>query len=351
MESHATNINIINPLLDRRWDDLIAQHPKASVFHQRGWIAALNRTYGYTPFALTSSPPGQQLTNGVVLCIVSSWITGTRVVSLPFADHCEPLLSNLGELATITQWLRTECGRQRWRYFEIRPLSCDQVAKTDLASSQSGWLHTLSLESTLAELFRCLHKNCIQRKIRRAEREGLVLEVGSSEELVSEFYCLMVRTRRRHRLAPQPRAWFRNLLECMGDKIQIRIARKNDVAIAGILTLRHRSTVVYKYGCSDERFHRLGGMPFLFWRLIEESKSSGITEIDFGRSDVDNHGLIAFKDRFGTTKKRLAYYRYSEVSHEESVAYRFAFSGRRGLSVLPACALSAVGRILYRHFG
>src|SRR5713101_9298121 len=62
---------------------------------------------------------------------------------------------------------------------------------------------------------------------------------------------------------------FRNLVECMGDKIPIRLARKNGAPIAAMLTLRHRSSVVYKYGCSDERSHNLAGMPFLFWRLIE----------------------------------------------------------------------------------
>lgn len=46
-------------------------------------------------------------------------------------------------------------------------------------------------------------------------------------------------------------------------------------------------------------------MPFLFWRLIEESKASGVERIDFGRSDLANTSLIAFKDKFGTTRKSL----------------------------------------------
>jgi hypothetical protein len=352
VESEATTrIYVINPLLDRRWDDLIARHPRASVFHEPGWIAALTRTYGYTPFALTSSPPGYQLTNGVAFCLVSSWVTGTRVVSLPFADHCEPLLSDLSELSEFTKWLRTECDRRKWKYFELRPLSWSEAAGANLVHSQSCWLHTLRLEGTVEELFGRLHKDSIQRKIRRAEREGLVLKMGSSEELVTEFYRLMVMTRRRHYLPPQPRAWFRNLVESMGDKAQIRVARKNNVAIAAILTLRRGSSMVYKYGGSDKRFHNLGGMPFLFWRLIEECKSSGLAEIDFGRSDLDNPGLITFKDRFGTAKQLLTYYRYSQLVHKERWTYRHAQSVRRVLCALPTFALSVTGRILYRHLG
>ncbi len=88
----------------------------------------------------------------------------------------------------------------------------------------------------------------------------------------------------------------------MGRKVQIRLARKNGTPIATMLTLEHRSSVVYKYGCSDEKFHHLDGMPFLFWRLIEETKASGAEKIDFGRSDLDNEGLITFKDRLGTRR-------------------------------------------------
>ncbi len=61
------------------------------------------------------------------------------------------------------------------------------------------------------------------------------------------------------------------------------------------------------------RFHNLGGMPFLIWKLIEEGKASGTERIDFGRSDLDNQGLIAFKDRLGATGRLLTYYRYTNL--------------------------------------
>lgn len=74
----------IDPLLDSRWDDLVASHPRASAFHHKGWLEALAITYGYRPMALTSSPAGKPLSDGVVFCEVKSWITGNRLVSLPF---------------------------------------------------------------------------------------------------------------------------------------------------------------------------------------------------------------------------------------------------------------------------
>lgn len=66
------NIQVVNPLLDRRWDELVARHPRASAFHQRGWLEALARTYNYEPLVLTSTPAGQPLREGIALCRVSS---------------------------------------------------------------------------------------------------------------------------------------------------------------------------------------------------------------------------------------------------------------------------------------
>ncbi|MBZ5679314.1 MAG: GNAT family N-acetyltransferase [Acidobacteriia bacterium] len=230
-------------------------------------------------------------------------------------------------------------------------MSWNQPADGVLKASGSYCFHTLDLTPTLEQLFRNLHRDSIQRRIQRAEKERLTCEAGRSPELVSEFYRLVRMTRRRHQLVPQPRSWFRNLVECMGEDLQIRVARKDGFGVAAMLTLRHRSRVIYKYGCSDERFHNLAGVPFLFWRLIEESKTSGIEEIDFGRSDLENQGLIRFKDRFGTRKTLLTYFRYSPTSKGAIASSWGSQAVRQILSVLPEVVSPAAGRILYRHIG
>jgi lipid II:glycine glycyltransferase (peptidoglycan interpeptide bridge formation enzyme) len=174
-------------------------------------------------------------------------------------------------------------------------------------------------------------------------------EVGRSKQLLDEFYRLLLITRRRHRAIPQPRAWFRNLIESMGDKLQIRVVRKDRNPIAAMLTLRHRATIIYKYGCSDQRFHSLGAMPLLFWRLIEESRNSGGQRIDLGRSDLDNDGLITFKEKFGTARRLLTYYRYPRPEREERIRRWDSRAVRQFFSILPDTALSTAGKLLYRH--
>jgi hypothetical protein len=346
-----TQTYTLDPMQDGRWDALVASHPKASVFHSRGWLKALADTYGYRPIVLTRTPPGERLLEGIVFCEIKSWITGSRLVSLPFADHVEPLLNESGESFEFMDWMRSECRKQKWKYIELRPASSESHSERDLVASKSYWLHSLSLAPPLEQIFQNSHKNCIQRRIRRAEHEQLSYEKGCSEPLLNDFYRLLMMTRRRHRLLPQPRAWFRNLVASTGVSATIRVARKDGRAIAAMLSLHHRNTVVYKYGCSDDKLHHLAGMPFLFWKLIEESKTAGAVEIDFGRSDLDKIGLIQFKDRLGSQRRLITYLRYAEGAAEKDEVVSERHPTRRLFSVMPDAISSMAGQLAYRHFG
>ena len=62
---------------------------------------------------------------------------------------------------------------------------------------------------------------------------------------------------------------------CMGEALCVRVALLKGRPMAAIVTLRHGSTLVYKYGCSNAEYHHPGAMPWLLWRVIEEGKASG----------------------------------------------------------------------------
>src|SRR5208337_164761 len=153
------------PTLDSRWDHLVASHPQASVFHRTGWLRALAKTYGYRPVVVTSAPPGQQLSDGIAFCEIRSWITGPRLVSLPFSDHSQPLLNEKFDSLDLSNWLQTARSRFRWKYVELRPVSARPEWGRALETSQSFWLHTLSLAPRIERLFSNMHKSSIQRRI------------------------------------------------------------------------------------------------------------------------------------------------------------------------------------------
>lgn len=341
----------IDPLHDSRWATFIEGHLDASVFHTPQWLEALRRTYRYEPVALTTTAPGKDLTNGIVFCRVQSWLTGRRMVSLPFSDHCQPLVGSEKELECLVSALEDERDATRWTHVEIRPILQPARTPTYLEKAQTFCFHRLDLRSSLEELFRGFHKDCVQRKIRRAQREALCYKDGRSETLLQQFYQLLVLTRRRQRVPPQPLVWFRNLIECMGDRLRIRVAYKDGRPVAGILTLRHKDTLVYKYGGSDRRFSNLGGMQLLLWKAIEEAKCAGLSEFDMGRSEPENHGLIDFKKRWGAAQCESAYLHCRTRRSWPSAAACGVRVARQVFALAPDGFVVAVGRALYRHLG
>lgn len=358
----------IDPIGDRRWTQLVERHRHASVFHTATWLEALRRTYGYEATALTSCASAAQLRDGIPFCQVKSWISGSRLVSLPFSDHCQPLVDNGGDFEAFVSHLSSRCKRIECKYIEMRRFELPSCGRAELPpgtdpgrtglNRDSGDVcdvgqyncHNIDLRSDLEILFNNFHKSCIQRKIERAGRERLEYEAGRSESILAKFYHLLVLTRRRHGLPPQPKAWFRNLLEGFGEDATIRMACKNQQPIAGMLTLRFKRTLVYKYGASDAAFHPMGAMPMLFWKAIQEEKLRGAEELDLGRSEVTNPGLNQFKDHLGGVRKKLVYFRLGCHS-DAPMAARPMAAVQAVFSHMPAPVAQVAGRLLYKHSG
>ncbi len=343
---------LIDPLTDPRWATLVERHSAACAFHTQGWLRALWLTYGYTPLAVTSSAPAAALSDALPICRVESWVTGRRLVSLPFTDHCQPLISAGAMLDQFIQFVSHFAENEKLRFVEVRPAAPVEAGCLDAEHRSSSYrIHWLDTTPPLDKIFASFDKDSIQRKIRRAERERLAYEEGRTPEFVNRFYRLLVRTRRRHQLPPQPVEWFQNLAQQMPEAIQFRIAIKETVPIAAIVTLKHRNCMTYKYGCSDERYHATGSMPFLFWRMIQEAKEDSIPLVDFGRSDLDNPGLIRFKDQWGTRKAELTYYRFPPAVSARDSAGLPARAAKAVLARVPDRMLTVIGRLIYRHIG
>src|SRR5258708_6295533 len=136
-------ICLINPLQDDRWEELVERHSRASAFHARGWLEALNRTYGYQPLALVKSGDSSKLEGGIAFCRVSSWLTGSRLVSLPFSDHCEPLVDDRSLQDLLVEGARSYVDREALKYLELRPGSLSQEQFSGLGASETFWRHEL----------------------------------------------------------------------------------------------------------------------------------------------------------------------------------------------------------------
>lgn len=345
---------VIDPMQDPRWTRFVEKQSRASVFHTKDWLRALFKTYNYKPAVYTTSPPGTELNNGLVFCQINSWLTGCRLVSLPFSDYCEPLCDSAEDLNFLLQFLQASRSRQNWKYLQIRPLR-DAFAQTYSAAgflpSDEYHFHSLDLAPDLEDIFNGLDRNSVQRRIQRAERAGLVEKTGRSQELLQDFYTLFLMTRRRQRVPPTPHIWFENLICEMGEALEMRVAYNEKTPIAAILTLQFKDTVYYKYGCSNALFSNYGATPWLFWNAITSAKSKGATKFDLGRTERDNPGLLVFKNHWAHNPTPLIYWRFPGSAVHDPVNNRKWNLARDVFAHIPGRLQAKIGELLYPHFG
>jgi lipid II:glycine glycyltransferase (peptidoglycan interpeptide bridge formation enzyme) len=344
------NVFEIDPTADQQWDSFVRAHSQASIFHTRAWLQALQQTYGYKPRAVATSPDGTSLSAAIPFCEVTGFFGKRRLVSLPFSDHCQPLFDTEEQLRALTAHLRAKRDAEKWDYFELRPT--ESIATTlGLEDSERFVFHRLNLRRNPEEIFASLHKDCVQRKIRRAEKAGLAVEDGTTDALLKNFHQLLVMTRRRHGLPAQPTEWFRNLASKFGSNLTISVASSAGRPIAGIITIRHNRTLVYKYGGADHRFRSLGGMQLLLWRATQRATQDGLREFDLGRSDITDSGLVTFKDRWGAEQSILRYRRYGTMPSTRLAKTYQSSIGKYVWAHTPKAVLTAAGRVLYRQLG
>ena len=117
-------IDNLDPLLDPRWDQLVASHPSASVFHTTRLAQGFSQDLRLSAYGADKlREPAQPLSDGVVFCEVRSSFTGARLISLPFSDHAQPLMNESGDPLELQQWMEAEYIRGQWKYIELRPIA------------------------------------------------------------------------------------------------------------------------------------------------------------------------------------------------------------------------------------
>jgi CelD/BcsL family acetyltransferase involved in cellulose biosynthesis len=170
------------------------------------------------------------------------------------------------------------------------------------------------------------------------------------------FWKLHILTRRRHHAPPQPKTWFANLIHYFGEALKIRVVLQDGKALAAILTLRHKDTITYKYGCSDARVNTFGASHLLICKTIQEAKGNGLSVLDLGRTDLPNEGLAIFKDRFGGKRSVLTYSSFcspqnSREQHADAGSTWIRRTATTIVSSMPTPIFCGVGRLIYKHIG
>ena len=344
-----SDLKIINPLNMQNWDELILQHLDYSFFHSSYWSKVLQYTYNYKPYYFVIEKENK-LKAALPVMFVESFITGKRAVSLPFSDYCQPLISggiNFNELFNEVLKLGKS---KRLKYLELRG---GNKYFPDVEASTFDYNHNLNIALSEEILFKNFSSNT-KRNIKKAIREGVIVEVSTSKSAMEDFYLMNCITRKKHGLPPQPKEFFKNLFKYVIEQNNgfIAIGKHNNVSIAGAVYLHIGTKALYKFGASLMEYQNLRANNLVMWEAIKYYSAKGFESFCFGRTEPDNEGLRKFKLGWGTTEDVLNTYRYNFTTNNfVSVKTKTAGLHNKIFNKAPLPALKIFGSIFYKHFG
>ena len=348
-------IRIIDPIKDKRWDNFVEHHSFGWICHLSGWKKVLEKSFkhmkGYHLVLLNNDT----IQAALPLFEVKSWLTGRRLVSIPFATLSDPLISSSDDMDKLVDSALSLSKATGASYLEIRTLaSSSLIQNTALGVTSFFKHHYLPLEDTPEKLMKKFHRTCVRQRITRATNSNIDLRTGETESDVKEFYQLYLLTRKRLGLPPQPYIFFRSLWEIFypEKRITILLARKNGGSIAGLIIFKFRDRVSVDFSVYDEKFLTISPTHYLFWEAVKSAYSEGYRIFDFGRTSPYNDTLMDFKRRWGTEIADLPYLYYpKEMSRkigtrEKSMSYRLI---KKLCSITPQPVFQNLGTFLYNH--
>jgi hypothetical protein len=340
---------ILDPCTSPHWMEFVNRHPDAGIFHHPCWLGMLSRVYGYKVFALCLKD-GDCIEAGMPFVEVKSYITGHRWVSVPFSDHCQPLLGPSGQedILMLMDYLRSRQGVDtptieiRWGIEAPVPLH----REGDFVS------HSLELRKDTSWIFSTFKKTQVQQPILKASREGVQVRQCTTRQDFLPFYQLQVKTRRRLGVPAQPGKFFSTLW----DSVLARgfgfglVAYKDGQPIAGGVFLKFKGTVTYKYGASDYKYRGFKPNDLILWEAIQRACSESYEKFDFGRTNKNNTGLRKFKSGWGTIEQNLDYTILARRSPRRNSSFLHEL-----IAVIirhsPQFVCKLTGELLYKHFG
>jgi CelD/BcsL family acetyltransferase involved in cellulose biosynthesis len=311
-------------------------------------VDLLARSYRYTFSALCVMDAEGAIVVGLPLARVESRLTGRRLVALPFSDVCGPVRAPAASaeadalLADALKSLRRSSGLN----IELR----DALPATGGHLKSSFLWHRLALESDAEVVLKRGSKS--QRSSRnKAAREGVTTRVGTDRAALDAFYALHLITRRRQGVPTQPKRFIRGYERLFELGLgYVILAEYEGRPIAGAVFLAYGDTTTYKYGASDPEFLKLRPNNLVLAEAIRRACAAGHSTFDFGRSDVTNTGLAAFKRSWGAEEVEL-FYTYLADEAPEQGSGRLHKILAEVIQRSPVQVGQAIGTALYRHVG
>lgn len=354
-DSLTNKVTTIDPVADPRWDKFVEDHPFGWLTHLSGWKRVLEKSFKHMKGYYLVILNNDTIQAALPVYEVRSWLTGNKLVSIPFATLCDPLVSEKSDMKVLLGAVKRLAKERGISRVQIRTLNSYTLIEDDsLYIDRKYKHHYLLLDRPPEELRKKFSRSCVRQRISRAGKSDLILKKGLDVSDLAAFYQLHLMSRKQKGLPAHPYKFIKMLWEefSLSQKVTIFLAEHKRKTIAGIMLFKYKDRVSAEYSLVDNKFLSLSPSHFLFWEAIKLACQEGFKIFDFGRTASTNVSLMDFKKRWGTEAVDLPEFYYPKDAfenkdrEESSIKFRFV----RGVCKhSPDFALSMVGTFIYKH--
>jgi FemAB-related protein (PEP-CTERM system-associated) len=286
--------------MQARWDSFVMTQDQGSLFHTTAWLRVIQRAFGYKAYYLAAEHEGQ-ITGVLPLFLAANPLTGKTLISTPFAVYGGVCAINEETRLLLMDAATALAKKVHVEYLELRT----PQLRTDAGFQNKDLYVTFdcAIDPDPERLLKGLPKDT-RYMIRKAQKAGLRVTKGNHQ--VNEFYEIYAQSVRNLGTPVFSKRFFKILLQEFGEAAEIMMVWKDQTAVAGVMSFRHRDWILPYYGGATLEARQYAANNFMYWELLEDARQRGIKFFDFGRSKLGT-GAHAFKSQWNMRERPLPY--------------------------------------------
>lgn len=298
------------------WDSVILQCLNSTAFQGSVWRDTLANSFKQLDPIYFLIKQDETVIGGVPAFVFEPIPTIRLWYSMPWNLFGGPQIINTVQVnpedlvSTIETYLKTTSTEKGWCEL-CWTLSPEDTIKYGDFLIRTGYerterfTHILKTNGDVDSLWHAYNKR-VRGAVRKAQKSGVEVINTESDEDLSTFYDMYLRTVKRLGGTPKPHALMKMLLQ--HGVAKLAIATYQGSIIAGLLYLYFNRTVTLWCEASVPEYLQYRPNNAIFHHIITWACKEGYVWVDFGASPPENEGLIAHKEQYRAQKTNFCSY-------------------------------------------
>ncbi|WP_421132053.1 FemAB family XrtA/PEP-CTERM system-associated protein [Alteromonas sp. A079] len=284
------------------WDNYVANHETATAYHRFAWQEAVQSAYNHKVMGLIARNSATKQVVGVLPAVLMATpLIGKKLCSLPYCDVGYAIADSDEIQKQLVEHLKQQGVTTGSKHVEVRNIAATPEDTTLLAHKKVRMLLPLPSGS---DALMASFKSKLRSQIRKAEKNGLTVQLGVNTALIDDFYSVYAQNMRDLGSPVHAKRWFQHIVSAYGDSCIVSVVYKDDVAIGGGLVIKNNAQASIPWASTLRDYNKLAPNMLLYWSLLAHCADNNISTFDFGRSTFEE-GTYRFKKQWGATPQLL----------------------------------------------